>query len=228
MNRQRRASTLLVALALCGCAAAPDSRVPPENFGLGRLWIEPQFVGADGNPIESDSLSGQLVFGFQLTPGSLFGVGMFSIVDLGRFDKSGELVVDLKSWLAVATRRALPASDARVSGGVHIAPAETRFAQVSPLVYLQDTGKQQRSSVLGLRSYFVDAGEQTANLIYFDRACRLEGTFRPNSGQRTVTVDIKIPGPGFYLLSYVAGVGNEQYWLVLNPHAQMIRLVTRL
>ena len=226
MNRLRRASTFLVALILCGCAAAPSSTAPTQNLGLSGLRIEPQFVGADGTPVGSEALPHQPLFAFRLKPGSLFGVSVFSTVELERLDKDRQLAIDLNAWLEVAARRSLPASDSRVSGGVRISPAETRFAQVSPLVYAQDAG--QHDEQLGLRSYFVDAGGQAANLIYFDRACKLEGTFHPNSGRRTVTVDIKIAGRGFYLLSYVAGLGQEKYWLVLNPHAEMIQLVTTL
>lgn len=216
----------MVALALCGCVAAPSCAAPLQNAGLSRLRIEPQFVGTDGTPVGSDALPRQPVYAFRLKPGSLFGVSLFSTVELEHLDNDGRLAIDLNAWLEVAAQRSLPASDARINGGVRISPAEARFAQVAPLVYAQDTGKDEE--VLGTRSYFADAGDQSANLIYFDRACRLEGTFRPNSGRRTVTVDIRIAGPGFYLLSYVAGLGQEKYWLVLNPHAEMIRLVTRL
>jgi len=226
MNRLRRASTFLVALTLCGCAVAPGSTAPAQNLGLSRLRIEPQFVGTDGTPVGIDALPRPPVFAFRLKPGSLFGVSLFSTVELERLDKGRQLAIDFNAWLEVAARRSLPASDGRVSGGVRISPAETRFAQVSPLVYAQDN--DQHDELLGLRSYFEDAGDQSANLIYFDRACKLEGTFHPNSGRRTVTVDIKIAGPGFYLLSYVSGPSQEKYWLVLNPHAEMIRVVTRL
>jgi hypothetical protein len=227
MKLRQRAFVFLAAVMLCGCVSAPQPG-PAENAGLHRLGVELQFESADGSAVDSASLPGKPVPSFQLKPGSLFGISLFSPVDIGGFaGPQDDLVIDLDDWFAVATERSLQASDGRVSGGVRISPSETRFAQVLPLVYVQAPGKQT-PTLLGKHSYFMDAGRQVANLIYFDRACRLEGTFRPHSGRRTVTVDIGIEGPGFYLLSYVAGVGNEKYWLVLSPHAELISLMTTL
>ena len=218
----------MAALTLCGCVVVPQSSLPAENTGLHGLRIELQFENTRGDPVDGSSLPARPVPAFHLKPGSLFGISLFASIDLQRFGgRRDDLVVELDDWFAVAAQRALPASDGRVSGGVRIVPAETRFAQVLPLVYAQAPGKPV-PALLGTHSYLMDAGAQVANLIYFDRACRLEGTFRPNSGRRTVTVDIKIDGPGFHLLSYVAGLGDEKYWLVLSPHAEMINLMTTL
>jgi hypothetical protein len=234
IDLQPRILAFLAALALCGCAGSPQQAAAPAagNSGLHELRVELQFEKPNGDPVDARSLPSQPVPAFTLKPGSLFGVSLFASVNLERFggrrnNQANNQMIALDDWSAVAAQRSLPSSDGRVSGGVRIIPAEARFAQILPVVYVQPPG-ESNPQLLGTHSYFMDAGAQVANLIYFDRACRLEGTFRPNSGRRTVTVDIKIDGPGFYLLSYVAGLGNEKYWLVLSPHAEMINLTTTL
>jgi hypothetical protein len=219
-------AVLLGMLAAAGCAAPAPSQAP-LNAGMHSLRFEPVYENASGTPIKSSSLPKEQIFAFRLKPGSLLGGTLFATVDLQRFSSARDkLVIDLDSWMASATRKALPVAGTRVRDGVNIEPLDTRIAQVLPVVYSEGTGRLG-GRFLGSHSFFMDEGEQDVDLMFFDRACHLRGTYQPDGARGTVTVDVEIPGPGFYMLSYVAGLGRDKYWLVVSPHANTLSLVTR-
>jgi hypothetical protein len=228
MTSNYKAALLLSVLCVMGCAGTAPKEPMPGNAGVHSLRFQPVFESFGGTLIKNRNLPKGRIFAFRLKPGSLLGGSLYGTVDLQRISSTRDaLTLDLDSWMPVAWDKALSVSGARIRDGVSIEPAETRLAQVLPLVYAEGSGPLGGRFV-GNHSYFMDEGEQDADLMYFDRACRLKGDYRQDVGRRAVTVDIEIPGPGFYLLSYVAGLGRDKYWLVLTPFASSINLVTRL
>ncbi|HEY4368513.1 MAG TPA: hypothetical protein VGN07_14850 [Steroidobacteraceae bacterium] len=228
MTSNYKAVLLLTVLCMTGCTATTRQEPTPENAGVHSLRFQPVFETFGGALIKNSNLPKGRIFAFRLKPGSLLGGSLYGTVDLQRVSSTRDkLALDLDSWMPFAWDKALPVSGTRIRDGISIEPGDTRLAQVLPLVYSEGSGPLGGRFV-GSHSYFMDEGEQDADLMYFDRACHLKGAYQQAVGKRTVTVDIEIPGPGFYLLSYVTGLGRDNYWLVLSPFASTINLVTKL
>jgi hypothetical protein len=228
MTHKPVVAALAAALALIACEGTPV-QLPVENTGIRQLAFTATFEGANGKPVAATvALPKKQSFDFQLRSGTLLwgdGTGR-ATVEVPGFLRNGRdrLVLNGDAWASIAAKYAEPwiKDTARI---VRVTPPETRVARIVPYAYtIGDVRIGAR--FIGEFSFFRDGDGRPVTLVYFDRACRLEGVMEERSNW-ILRADLQIPGPGFHALALAEGL-NGRHQLVLEDAAAVIELVTRL
>ena len=81
--------------------------------------------------------------------------------------------------------------------------------------------------VLGKFTTMGDHADRQVMLAFFDRPCRIEGTWAPKGAQFSISMDVNIPGPGLHALAWVKeSDAPKRYRLVLDNSLSELQFVT--
>jgi hypothetical protein len=180
------ASLAAVTIFTIGCSGT--ARFP--DAGTGSIVIPVQFVDKSGASISPNERPKSLEARFGAVPGSIFGTPIAPF-EPQHVDRAGSLAINLSEFGSVYGKMAETIHHDKLTSGLTIVPADTRFARLGTLIKYESAPRPPSMSG------FVDSGSKKALLlVYFDKPCRLTGTILtpPREGETThhefdVTID---------------------------------------
>lgn len=194
---------LLVATvsALAGCVFVPTGEpVAVTNSGLHSLRVVPRYEYANGARFRIEDDPDIRVL-FDLVRGDLIGAPTRSIHDVV-LPEAG-IVLDLDALNERVGRAAQTISHRAGSSRLSVIPRDTRFGRVGHVIYQDSTG-----SSLGSTKFVNPKDETTMMLVYFDRACRVNGNFWGRQGK--ASVNVTVDSPGFHLITIAEEAESAQ------------------
>lgn len=188
------------------------------NDGIHTLHLSPSLQASDGTPLAIDDSNvaplNRRVYQFRLQPGTLGLGGEHAPRPIQAITLREEgYQVDLDFWIREAAPRLAPMTKSTARLGLRVSPEGTRLARIFPLVLRPSGSRINVPGRLGRRDYFTDQERRITYLIFFDRACRIQGAL--DLGGDSLTADVEVPGPGLHALVVVEGEGGKR--LVLAP-----------
>ncbi|MGI9286907.1 MAG: hypothetical protein ACR2P1_16090 [Pseudomonadales bacterium] len=133
----------------------------------------------------------ELIIWFPLITGNFYGLPNEDAILKPELDSKLRFKFALRTITSRIDQlaRAFPAD----SGELKIEPVDTRVARLGTFVINPNTGE-----TIGPTAWVDANNTYIMMLVYFDRACEING--RLEQANKTYIHDIKIPGPGFYWL----------------------------
>lgn len=199
----------LIAFFLAGCdkspaAAAPATAMPATAMPAAVKAAEPAPVAQpavtmpveikDGGAPPADMRTVGVVLG--VIPGDMLGDALSAPRHVIAASFGGQMAVKLDVLQREFGPHAKAANPGMLTGGLVIAPQDTRFLRVATFMLDQQTG-----GTMG--GMFADAGGAPVALVYFDRACTMRGTIKGDGF--STEIDLQIPAAGMYWLEVEAG-----------------------
>lgn len=181
--------TLLVFL-LGGCVSTP-LQTTPEAGAIGVLHTRVEYMDRQHRHVPAKYNPRQVTLVFPLIPGQIFGNPDSKPVFIKALEGKLEFSLALDASVAETDSAALSLRDVRVTRGLQVSPAATRFARLATFAFNSNTGAEVGGAG------FIDAQSRDhLILIYADRACRITGTL--HTGDEQHRHDIVLPGRGFH------------------------------
>jgi hypothetical protein len=199
-------------LIVASCAASPPKA--PDQAAVTQVRVEA--LDNALRRVDSGMGSKSLSAVFPLIQGALYGAPTMESVFLApaRFGEDFSLNVLLVE--AKVKPFAAPLTARSSSSGLAIDPASTKLVRLGTFLHDAQTGEWVSGA-----GFYVPPSLDNLVLVYFDRACRISGTFKSSVGD--LIHDVTIPAAGMHWLR-TTRIASNTLSVRVDPHPPVVLL----
>jgi hypothetical protein len=206
--------TVMGLVLVTGCAVTPPALIEPQVAGAGGRILSFIVIDRRTQLLETMPDTRTLHASLRAIPGALYGVPSRQHAQLVPMHPGMNFELSMTALEAAIAPLAATATPAMRAGGIRMVPDSTRIARVGTVVF--DSALQR--DVLGAGFIDAEATPSTdVSLVYFDRACDLEG--EETQLGVTYVYALHVPAAGLHWMRFDAADPSRVRISLADPRA---------
>mgnify|MGYP006909085488 FL=1 len=199
---------LVIGLVQVSCVTTRHDE-PSDSRGMTSLDVSVEYLSEDRGVLSRKYFPQGVVLAFPYIPGEIFGTPRSRPLFQKNINHNDHFTLNLADALPRMEEEARPLLQTWQETGLAIEPANTRLVRIGTFPFDAKTREP-----IGGGGFIEENSKDNLILMYFDRACHIQGGFEIN--EEIFSHDIKVPGRGFHFIR-VRPTARNQFHLEYFP-----------